>query len=253
MPTESVAANRWEGRVLRECSLMATYALQAGLAIDPKTVERVEAAVSAARAGIDPHVEALVGLHAELCGLITPATPLSLEATMQPAGPDGAAAGRSLPLLRRLLVVAIASLAAFVGLSLFPQVTGDPGAADVVHGMGLPLLLNELFFLSAGTLGAALALMLDAQQRALRATFDPAAETSYWGHLLVGAMGGLVLPGFVPVGRLAAGWSEPGALGPALAVAGGILAPMLLRLAQHALASAEASLERRSPRRKPRP
>jgi hypothetical protein len=122
--------------------------------------------------------------------------------------------------VRRMIAMAAASTAAFVVLSLTPYV-GEM-VRTVQNSTGLPLLLNELFWLSAAAMGASFALLLQASVSRVRENDD----RSYGLQLFVSAMAGFILVSFVPISVLL---GSRGLSQPALAMLGAFFASMVFR------------------------
>jgi hypothetical protein len=96
----------------------------------------------------------------------------------------------------RLLVV-IVMLAGFVLLAISPDINTSSG--DIFKDSGTPLLLNELFYITAGGLGAAFYALFTAYQYIAAGTYDTTYETSYWIRFILGLIAGVVLPWLIPI------------------------------------------------------
>jgi hypothetical protein len=122
--------------------------------------------------------------------------------------------------VRRMIVTAAVSTAAFVALSLTPYV--NDSVRTVQNSSGLYLLVNELFWLSAAAMGASFAMLLQAS--GLRRTGND--ERSYALQFFVSLMAGFILVTFIPVGALLESTSLSQ---PTLAMLGAFFASMVFR------------------------
>jgi hypothetical protein len=143
-------------------------------------------------------IEALTTIHGILSEMVAPALPRSivlLDASTSIPSPFSWIS--TVPLLRRLMFVAIISLIGFVALALSPYV--DPNGGDLFTSDGFPLLVNLLFFIASAGLGASFSTLFQANQYIIQGTFDNKYETSYWIRLLVGIIAGLILACLIPL------------------------------------------------------
>jgi hypothetical protein len=122
--------------------------------------------------------------------------------------------------LKPVVATAAISTGAFMALSLTPYV--GKTVDTVQNSSGLPLLLNELFWLAAAAMGASFALLLQASVSRVREN----DERSYGLQLFVSVMAGFILVSFVPVGVLL---GSRGLSQPALAMLGAFFASMVFR------------------------
>jgi|GEM_PF-6429367 len=155
-----------------------------------------------------------------------PSTTIPVREQLAPEPFPGAVAARQelVPVsavpVKRMIATAAISTGAFVALSLAPSV-GET-VATVQNSYGVPLLLNELFWLSAAAMGASFAMLLQASVARVREN----DERSHGLQLIVSVMAGFILVSFVPVGALLRinGLSQP-----SLALLGAFLASMVFR------------------------
>lgn len=96
------------------------------------------------------------------------------------------------------MVAAIVSLVALVLLSLSQKVNAQESTSDILKSSGIPLLLNELFFLAAAGLGASFATLFRAHKYIIEGTYDPKYDTLYWSRFILGIIAGLILVEFIP-------------------------------------------------------
>lgn len=136
---------------------MAKYALASGLKVSGQLLQQLKELENKLH---EAHthtqiVRQLRDTHARLSSLVAPATPRTIllldseteqRGYLRFLGP--------VPLIRHMMVTALLSLTALIALTLSPEVNGTRANSDILIGSGTPLLLNELFLLSAAALGA---------------------------------------------------------------------------------------------------
>ncbi|MBV9944570.1 MAG: hypothetical protein JO262_20770 [Solirubrobacterales bacterium] len=176
--------------------------------------------------------------HAALARLVEPATPRGILLLTR-----GRQFGRlkwlgPVRLIRQMLVVVIVMLIAFVLLALSPDIHASSG--DIFRDSGSELLVNELFYLTAGGLGAAFYALFTAYQYIAAGTYDTTYESSYWIRYILGLIAGVVLPSLVPV---SSGNSSAPVTRPLLALLGGFSAAVLYRILQRLVQMVEALAE----------
>ena len=138
-------------------------------------------------------------------------------------------------LVRQMLVAVLILLAAFVALSTTKYVNTTSG--DILTSTGLGLLVNELFFLAAGGLGAAFSALFTAYRYIADGTYDPKYESTYWLRFILGLMAGLLLPALIPI----TGSSDSEELTrPLLALLGGFSAAVLYRILERLVSAVES-------------
>jgi uncharacterized membrane protein len=164
-------------QLVREVTVMLSYALEEGLALDPN----VAALIGGEQAGASTHVSfasqptsSLTALHVALAKVVTPATPGSLEATAPAPGPFGFLLNP--PLIGLMVLAAIACAFGFV-------VTLDPTRTAASKW-------NLLF--SAG-LGSAFYGLFTAHDYVKNRTFDPRYNSVYLIRFVLGIIAGLIL------------------------------------------------------------
>lgn len=227
-----------EAQLVGACEAMLRYALASGLVVPEGIVERVERAArrraQASDSSEPAEIRQLVRAHTELVRLVAPATPRTImvlsegrRARLSMLGP--------VRLVRQMLVAVLILLAAFVLLSTTEYVNSTSG--DILHSTGIELLVNELFFLAAGGLGAAFSALFTAYRYIAEGTYDPKFESTYWLRFILGLMAGLLLPALVPLG----GGAETETLTrPLLALLGGFSASVLYRILERLVSAVES-------------
>jgi hypothetical protein len=133
-----------------------------------------------------------------------------------------------------MLVIVILMLAAFVAIATSPDIHSTSG--DIFKSSGFPLLLNELFYIAAGGLGAAFYALFTAYRYIASGTYDTTYESSYWIRFILGLIAGVLVPALIPIGK-------ESVTRPLLALLGGFSAAMLYRILQRLVQTVESLVE----------
>ena len=150
------------------------------------------------------------------------------------------------PLLRKMMVVAIVSLIGLIMVSLSPDVDGHSKHFSLLHNSGISLLLNELFLLCAAAIGASFAVLFQANRFIHDGTFDPVYEASYWIRFVLGLLAGTMLASLIPIESYVAeadgsvSGSLQGLGPPLLALLGGFSASAVHRILNRLTAAVES-------------
>ena len=190
--------------ITHECEAMAAYALGAGAHVPPEFLPALEAAKASLGAGVDgetlPPVDLieLTRMHAALADLVAPATPraISLLHEQKFQHPILSSFG-AVPIVRRVLMVALVSLALMLLSALSQYVNPVTMKQDLVEGHGLSLFFCEIFLASASCLGSSFAALFRLNKYVTNGTFDPYYRSSYWIQLVLGVVAGMVLSGII--------------------------------------------------------
>ena len=217
---------------------MVRYAFASGLPVPETVADVVQRTGSPDNA---PDIRQLTRAHNELVRIVAPATPRTIlivaegrKSALSMLGP--------VRLVRQMLVVVILLLVAFLLLASSQDVNETSG--DFFHSSGVPVLVNGLFYLVAGGLGAAFSALFTAHRYIKEGVYDPKYESTYWLRFILGLMAGLLLPALVPL----AAEGESGAVTrPVLALLGGFSASVLYRILERLVNTVE-TLVRTDPR-----
>ncbi|WP_163833329.1 hypothetical protein [Spartinivicinus ruber] len=263
MPTDSTIQHD----ILLECKAMMQYAFASGLKVPANLAASLEAYELENLQLYDPSSEDpqlelistntsklpknnayhLSLIHNHLTDLIAPARPKTLlllaSETKKPKwitflGP--------VPLIRHMILVAIAALISFITLSLSDYVNGIPSSFSLLENSGISLLINELFLLTAAAIGASFAGLFQANYYIKNRTFDEIHGSSYWIRFVLGLLSGIILASLIPIesisehnGKMSG--SLHGLGKPVLALLGGFSASVVYRIL-HRLVSAVESI-----------
>lgn len=221
-----------------ECEAMAKYALASGQKVSGQLLQQLkELEHKLHEAHTNTQIVRQLGdAHARLSSLVAPATPRTIllldseteqRGYLRFLGP--------VPLIRQMMVTALLSLTALIVLTLSPEVNGTRANSDILIGSGVPLLLNELFLLSAAALGASFSALFMANRYIQEGTFDPKYNISYWIRFVLGLIAGFILATLIDLDaiEIAGGASTESTSAfarPLLAMIGGFSAAVVYRI-----------------------
>jgi hypothetical protein len=220
-------------QILREAEEMAEYAFASGKRVPPMIAEIVHRArletPADPKAPPPDDIKRLSVAHEQLAKIVAPATPRALvlldeekESTFSFLGPVG--------FVRRMVTVAAVCAVAFIMVSLSEKInptTLHPDPGDIMQNDGLPLFINELFFLTAAGMGASFHALIDVKKYISERNFDPRFEASYWIKFLLGLIAGLLMVTLIPGidAKTGHGFARP-----TLAMLGGFSASAVYRI-----------------------
>ena len=239
-------------RLISDCELMIQYALSKGKSIPGVIVRIVEEYKSLmAQRAIDSsttltpaelgQVQSLISVHDFLSKIVDPATPESIRFLIEEeAKPSRFKFVSKITFIREMMLAAIISLIAFVGLSTFSfvAVVGEE-SSNIFDFSGFPLLINLLFLMSAAGLGASFASLFKANRYIVRGTFEPRYKSSYWLRFTLGIISGLLLAALIPLDQ---GGNMPELevlTRPTLAMLGGFSVSLVYRVLMRLVEAAE--------------
>ncbi|HEV2735036.1 MAG TPA: hypothetical protein VGV85_09355, partial [Longimicrobiaceae bacterium] len=148
-------------------------------------------------------------------------------------------------LVRWMMVAAFVSVVLFIASSLSHYVNGDAGGMAELFGM--PLFINEVFWLASAGVGASFAMLFQVNEYIVDRSYDPKYEASYWIKFMIGVIAGFILVALVPVGGLEAAAAEGGEgamraamlTKPTLAMLGGFSASAVYRILNRLMSTVE--------------
>lgn len=208
--------------LILECNSMARYAFASGLKVPGQIVNALEnnhlsnnsegdgylspdtdnqlSGNSSSNLHRSVNIRHISVIHGQLVDIVAPATPRTILLMETEAakrhfwrflGP--------VPLVQRMMFVAIISLIGLIFVSLSPEVDGNPKNFSLLGNSGLPLLINECFLLSAAAIGASFSALFQANYYIQNGTFDPVYESSYWIRFVLGLLAGIMLATLIPI------------------------------------------------------
>lgn len=223
-------------QLLREAVEMIRYAFSSGKHVPSSVVDTVEQYESHPSDAPALDSSLLVLAHARLAKLVAPATPRAIVILAEGDGVSRFAFLGPVPLVRQLMAVAIACMAAFVLIGLAKAT----GATTVTFGntWGWRLLLNEAWWLAAAGVGASFACLFRVNEYVEKSNYNPRYASTYWVKFLLGVMAGYILVALLPL-------SLPQDSGfylmqPAVALLGGYSASAVYRILTRLVEAVEA-------------
>lgn len=103
------------------------------------------------------------------------------------------------PMLRKLFVFSLLSAIALILTSLSDKVTSIELSKGVLHSSGWILLANFVFLSSAAAIGASFLVLSNIRNKFTDGSYHPDHNNSYWGTILLGIIGGIIMSEFVIV------------------------------------------------------
>lgn len=191
------AEDVWQ-RIERECDAMAKHAFAKGLNVPIKVIKTLE--LQKQSEGSGSKAEKLTFIHNSLAELVSPAKPetLLLMADGTEKGSLFLFLGR-VPLIRKMMLVAISSLIALISLSLSQHINNENMITSMFDMEGTRLLLVQAILLASAAIGASFAALFKANSYVTAGSYDPKYESSYWVRFVVGLIAGIILTQLIPI------------------------------------------------------
>ena len=200
--------------LIAECNAMVKFAFGSGLKVPDKIVEVLQSSIvtlSNKDENKDENdlniyndeelkcMENLAIIHNKLVVIISPAKPNTLvffekENKKKIFGFLGPVA-----LIRRMMTIAILSLISLIIISISPEVNGSPESFGLTTNHGYSLLINQLFLMSAASIGASFAALFQVSEYIKNATYNPMYESTYWVRFVLGLLAGTMLATLIPI------------------------------------------------------
>jgi|HubBroStandDraft_1064217.scaffolds.fasta_scaffold24832_3 hypothetical protein len=246
--------------LLAQCDAMMRHAMGAGVEVPPDLLGRLDVFLAPAPPppGADgsvtlngPPVSDLTEIHKTLAGLVAPATPAAilLFAREQAAHPVLCSVG-PVPLMRHFLLLSAVSLVALLAVSLSDQVNDQNLSRTLLNLSGFPLMMVEIFLLSAASMGSCFAILQKLNGYIAAGVYDPKYQATYWGRWMMGVISGIILSQlFFPffshplddAGQpVPSNWLPSDVGQPMLALLGGYSASLVQRLIQKVMQAIES-------------
>lgn len=207
-----------------ECVAMTRYLLSSGAGVPADLVSQVDACASAEEGPAD--AGSLANVHQRLVRLVHPAKPGSLVYLQElTANRPARSALGTVPVVRQILGISLACLAAFIGLGVFGSVATARNG-ELVESIAVRVFLDEIFWMSAAGLGASFATLFEVNQQITGRTYDPTTAPWLWVRLTLGVVAGFVLVALVPLDG-AGGRGAHVMARPTVALLGGFSAPVV--------------------------
>jgi len=234
MPEDSAPLARLSQTLVAETEAMADHAFADGKEVPPALMGSLQTLVHDGSASSAADLGELSKVHQALARLVHPATPRAILLLEQEKDrPWFIRLLGPVPLIRGLVVAAVISVAAWIGLSL---TEAADGTVNWTSDHGIRLLIEELHLLSAAGVGAAFASLFQASRFVTRGSFDPKYSSSYWVRFVLGIVAGMILALLISPQSEALG--EMGA--PLLAMLGGFSVSVVYRVLKRLVSTVEA-------------
>lgn len=167
-----------------EVNNMLSFAVYNGLTVNTEVNPLIQ----------NSNVDDLINAHNLLCKNVAPATPKSIVYTrkLYEKG-NKKSIFNKLPLLRNLMLLAIAFLVAFVLTGMSEDVNNASLKLGIMNSDGWKLFLNLSYLGSVAGLGVLFYLLKEVSTSLKRATLVPEDSISYMSQILLGIMAGLIM------------------------------------------------------------
>lgn len=222
--------------LILECNAMVNYALGKGLSVPSSVVEDVEKykiqnTNDEENTNLSECIDSLNTAHSQLSKIVSPAKPSTLALFDKEAKNSVFKFLGPVPLVRRMVFIAILSLISLIVLGVSPHVNGDPNRFSLMSNDGISLLYNQLFLISASAIGASFAALFQVNSFIKTATFELMYESTYWVRFVLGLLAGTMLATLLPIEDIQDKISLTNGFGqPLLALLGGFSAPVVFRI-----------------------
>ncbi|NQZ12671.1 MAG: hypothetical protein HRT35_36430 [Algicola sp.] len=142
----------------------------------------------------------LAAIHNRLSELVSPAKPetIVLMADEKAKASPFLFLG-SVPLIRRMMLMAITSLLLLITLSLSPYINNENMVASMFDMKGTELLFVQSILMASAAIGASFAALFKANSYVTDGSYDPKYESSYWVRFVVGLIAGIILTQLIPI------------------------------------------------------
>ena len=196
-PTSAVKKDIWP-QVELECQAMVNHAFGKGLKVPVKLTRSLEQ--QGRNNSDDVKAEQLTSIHNQLAELVSPAKPITI---MLMANETEKASfflflGR-VPLIRKMMMVAILSLIVLIALSLSSYINNENMVTSMFDMQGTRLLFVQAILLASAAIGASFAALFKANSYVTAGCYDPKFESSYWVRFVVGLIAGIILTQLIPL------------------------------------------------------
>ncbi len=243
MDTQSTEKTTLREDMIAQAVAMASHALRSGVAVPGWALDAIAAADPSETAGDKPRD--LLRAHSELARLIKPMTPDLVVTLDHEAGVNDAhQALGPVRIARVFMLLVIGSTLLFIGLSTSHYLK-DPKYGDIFTSSGWPLLVNELFFLTAASVGASFSNLFEINRAITSGTFSPGERASYWVRFVLGVVAGLLLATVLRIGTIAPSNAPPQMhfQSAALALMGGFSSSVVQRIVERLTEALESVLK----------
>ncbi|MCJ8272467.1 MAG: hypothetical protein MJK04_24090 [Psychrosphaera sp.] len=225
-------------RLEKECQAMALHAFAKGLSVPVSVMKALAQETQVDKT--EQRVIRLTTIHNRLSELVSPAKPetIVLMADEKAKASPFLFLG-SVPLIRRMMLMAITSLLLLITLSLSPYINNENMVASMFDMKGTELLFVQSILMVSAAIGASFAALFKANSYVTDGSYDPKYESSYWVRFVVGLIAGIILTQLIPInldavadaaGATSAGGVSHAALRITMALVGGFSANLVYKV-----------------------
>ncbi|MGB0711983.1 MAG: hypothetical protein ACPGUC_00345 [Gammaproteobacteria bacterium] len=235
----------WPKQLLRETRAMVRYAMANGLDTPAALFKDLSDIESAQSPLTSDNIHTLADIHRQLSRICSPATPLAISLLHEdPRKQSPLDFLGSVPLVRRLSLLALLFLSVLLGVSLSGHVNVDTINLGLLDSEGEVLLFNQIFLIACAGLGASFASLFQANKYVTQVNFDPRYESTYWARIILGLISGIILVELIPDGVFGQG-SVANFSRPTLAMFGGFSATVVYRILQRLVDTLDTAVKGR--------
>jgi hypothetical protein len=209
MSTDKTCFNRTtvEEYLRAECDAMTRYIFGSGLKISPELVQYLQTygmcqsdPSPGGETAAPPDLKELVFLHELLSKSVAPVKPRSIlllekelnkKSIFKFLGP--------VPVIRRIMVVAILSIVALFIISSFPEIDATPENWNHLNSSVWGHMIRTLFILAAASIGVSFFSLFQVKKYIVEKKFDPTYESIFWIRYLLGITAGFLLAIMIPI------------------------------------------------------
>jgi hypothetical protein len=185
-------------RLEKECQAMALHAFAKGLSVPGSVMKALAQETQVDKT--EQKVVRLAAIHNRLSELVSPAKPetIVLMADEKAKASPFLFLG-SVPLIRRMMLMAITSLLLLITLSLSTYINNENMVASMFDMEGTELLFVQSILMASAAIGASFAALFKANGYVTDGSYDPKYESSYWVRFVVGLIAGIILTQLIPI------------------------------------------------------
>ncbi len=185
-------------RLEKECQAMALHAFAKGLPVPGSVMKALAQETQVDKT--EQKIVKLAAIHNRLSELVSPAKPetIVLMADEKAKASPFLFLG-SVPLIRRMMLVAITSLLLLITLSLSTYINNENMVASMFDMKGTELLFVQSILMASAAIGASFAALFKANGYVTDGSYDPKYESSYWVRFVVGLIAGIILTQLIPI------------------------------------------------------
>ncbi|CCN47428.1 conserved hypothetical protein [Vibrio nigripulchritudo MADA3029] len=196
-PEPHIVDSEFLNQLENECEVLAHYAFSKGLTVPGKLMRLLNSDLSEET---DMRAQQITDIYNQLAELVAPAKPqtiLLMYEENKEASPFLFLG--SVPLIRRMMAVALISLFSLIGLSLSGSINNENMVSSMFDLEGTDLLYVQAMLLASAAIGASFAGLFKANSYVTQGIYDPKHESSYWVRFVVGLISGITLTQLIPI------------------------------------------------------